>query len=211
MWLTRSRPCRLHKGEREKEDKDPQNENDTWMSISVPKTACRTSPIHMEIKLAQTPTRRWNRESFGRMRTSWWPLIPWLMISSALINSKLVSGNHKQVVPYHYAQSEIIAQWNVSASLTWLGCRGLHFWHKPTELVHSFYSVLVSISAFMDLLTVFYSINSTDNSPLSHSVLPALFLPYWSFQLHISLWKSPSTLIQLILCGWLGLKHQPTN
>ena len=50
-----------------------------------------------------------------------------------------------------------------------------------------FYSVLVSISVFMALSTVFHSIDSPDNSPLSHSVLPALFLPYWSFQLRISL------------------------
>ena len=31
-----------------------------------------------------------------------------------------------------------------------------------------FYSVLVSISVFMALSTVFHSINSPDNSPLSH-------------------------------------------
>ena len=41
-----------------------------------------------------------------------------------------------------------------------------------------FYSVLVSVSAFMALSTVFYSINSPDNSLLSHSVLPVLFLPH---------------------------------
>ena len=35
-----------------------------------------------------------------------------------------------------------------------------------------FYSVLVSISVFMALSNVFYSRNSPDNSPLSHSVLP---------------------------------------
>ena len=58
-----------------------------------------------------------------------------------------------------------------------------------------FYSVLVSMSVFMALLTVFLFINSPDNSPLSHSVLPVLFLPYWSFQLYVSLWKSLSTLI----------------
>ena len=34
-----------------------------------------------------------------------------------------------------------------------------------------FYSVLVSIFAFMALSTVFHSINSPDNSPFSHSVL----------------------------------------
>ena len=43
----------------------------------------------------------------------------------------------------------------------------------PTPL----YSVLVSISAFMVLSTVFFSINSPDDSPLSHSVLAVLFLP----------------------------------
>ena len=49
-----------------------------------------------------------------------------------------------------------------------------------------FYSVLVSVSVFMALSTVFYSINSPDNSPLSHSVLLVLFLSYWSFQLYIA-------------------------
>ena len=36
----------------------------------------------------------------------------------------------------------------------------------------AFYSVLVSVSLLMALSTVFYSINSPDNSPFSHSVLP---------------------------------------
>ena len=45
-----------------------------------------------------------------------------------------------------------------------------------------FYFVLVSASVFMALSTVFQSINSPYNSPLSHSVLLVLFLPYWSFQ-----------------------------
>ena len=53
-----------------------------------------------------------------------------------------------------------------------------------------FYSVLVSVSVFMTLSTVFHSINSPGNSPLSHSVLPVLFLPHWSFQLYISLYES---------------------
>ena len=50
----------------------------------------------------------------------------------------------------------------------------------PTELAHSFlpfYSVLVSISVFVALSTVFRSINSPDNSPFSHSVLLVLPLP----------------------------------
>ena len=49
-----------------------------------------------------------------------------------------------------------------------------------------FHSALVSVSVFMSLSTVFHSMNSPDNSLLSHSVLPVLFLPYWSFQLYIS-------------------------
>ena len=75
---------------------------------------------------------------------------------------------------------------------SWWEYYGLYFRHKPTELAHSFYSVLVSVSVFMALSTVFHSINFPDISPLSHSVLLVLFLPYWSFQLYISLWKSPS-------------------
>ena len=49
-----------------------------------------------------------------------------------------------------------------------------------------FHSVVVPISVFMALLTVFHSINSPDNSPLSHSALSVLFLPFGSFQLYIS-------------------------
>ena len=45
------------------------------------------------------------------------------------------------------------------------------------ELANSFffsYSVLVSISVFMALSTIFHSITSPDNSPLSHTVLSVL-------------------------------------
>ena len=44
----------------------------------------------------------------------------------------------------------------------------------PTELAHSFYSVRVSVSFFMALSTVFPSLHSLDDSPLSHSVLLVL-------------------------------------
>ena len=46
---------------------------------------------------------------------------------------------------------------------------------------------LCVFSVFMALSTVFHSIDSPDNSPLSHSVLPVLSLPYGSFQLYVSL------------------------
>ena len=60
----------------------------------------------------------------------------------------------------------------------------LHINHP--SLPTPFYSVLVNISVFMALSTVFHSINSPDNSPFSHSVLTVLSLPYWSFQLFFS-------------------------
>ena len=53
---------------------------------------------------------------------------------------------------------------------------------NPPSLPNPLYSVIVSVSVFMFLSTVFHFINSSDNSPLSRSVLPVLFLPYWSFQ-----------------------------
>ena len=79
-------------------------------------------------------------------------------------------------------------------------CFSLLFTHgfkdiNQPSLPLPFYSALVSISVFMALSTAFHFTNSPDNSPLSHSVLPVFLLPYRSFQLHISLWKSPSALI----------------
>ena len=41
-----------------------------------------------------------------------------------------------------------------------------------------FYSVLVSSSVLMALSSVFHFKKSPDNSPLSHTVLLVLFLPY---------------------------------
>ena len=61
------------------------------------------------------------------------------------------------------------------------------------------YSVLVSVSAFMAISTVFHSINSPDKSLLSHSVLLVLFLPYWSFQIYLFMKVSLSP--DVILCG----------
>ena len=60
---------------------------------------------------------------------------------------------------------------------------------RQPSLPTPFYSALMSISFRMALSTVFHWINFPDNSPLSHTLL------YWSFQLSISLSKSPSGLI----------------
>ena len=82
--------------------------------------------------------------------------------------------------------------------------------NKPSELAHSFLkrkSVLVSVSVFVSLSTVFHAINSPDNFPLPHSVPLVFFLRYWFFQLYISFWKSPSALIQLFVLD----RAQSTN
>ena len=50
-----------------------------------------------------------------------------------------------------------------------------------------FYSVLVFISVFMALSTVFHSINIPDNFPFSHSVLPVLSLPFGPFNYYVFL------------------------
>ena len=73
-----------------------------------------------------------------------------------------------------------------------------------------FYSVLVSSSVFTAFSTAFYSINSPNNSPISHSLLQSLILPYWSFQQYVSLLKSSSAL-NIIHSGELGSKYQLTN
>ena len=59
---------------------------------------------------------------------------------------------------------------------TWWGCYGLCFRYKPTEHARSSYSVLMSVSVSVAFSVVFHSRNSSDNSPLSRSVLPAMYL-----------------------------------
>ena len=93
-----------------------------------------------------------------------------------------------------------------------LGCYGLCFRHKPTELAGSFFllffkSVLVSVFVFMALSTVFHSVNSSHNSPLSVSVLLVSFLPLLALST-IYLFMKVSLSPDIILCGWLSLKHQ---
>ena len=66
-------------------------------------------------------------------------------------------------------------------TFTWWGASVYVFDVNQPSLPTPFYSVLASISIFMAFSTLFHSINSPDNSPLSHSVLPVLSLPYWSF------------------------------
>ena len=80
-------------------------------------------------------------------------------------------------------------------TFTWWGCYGLCLDINQPSLPTPFYSFRMSISVFMSLSTIFQSINSPHNSPFSQSVLPVLSLPCRSFQLYISLRKSPTVLI----------------
>ena len=58
--------------------------------------------------------------------------------------------------------------------------------NQPSLPTPTIYSALVSVSVFMALSTVFHCMNFPGNSLLSHSFLPVLILPDWSFQLYIS-------------------------
>ena len=74
-----------------------------------------------------------------------------------------------------------------------------------------FYSVLVSVSVFTALSTVFHSIKSSDNFPFSYPVLPVFFLPYWSFQLCVSLRKCPSALVEPLVVDWARDTNKQTH
>ena len=65
-----------------------------------------------------------------------------------------------------------------------------------------FYSVLVSVSVFAALSSAFHSIHSSDNSPLSNSVLPVFdffsaLLVLSTIYLFMKVFLSPG----IILCG----------
>ena len=62
----------------------------------------------------------------------------------------------------------------------------------------------------MALSTLFHSINSPDNSSLSHSVFLVWILPYWSFPT-MYIFMKVSLSPDVIFCGWLGLKHPIIN
>ena len=72
-----------------------------------------------------------------------------------------------------------------------------------------FYSVLVTVSVFMALLTVFLSINSPDISTFSlcASGLISALLVLSAICLFMEVSLNPD----LILCGWLGWKHHLNN
>ena len=112
---------------------------------------------------------------------------------------------------YSWMHSVIVVTISPSAYVHVVGKFGFMSDINQPSLPTPLFFVLMPISVFLALSTVFRSTNSPDMSLVSHSVLPVLSLPYyWSFQLHIFLYEgsfSPET----IPSGWLGSKHQLTN
>ena len=96
----------------------------------------------------------------------------------ALILFIVVDGAHSCVFVTLVSTGSPSRGWDVAVFI---------FEINQPSLPAPFHPDLVSVSVLMALLTVFHSINSPDNALLSHSVLPDLFLPYWSFQLYSSL------------------------
>ena len=95
-------------------------------------------------------------------------------------------------------------------TFTWWGCWGLCFWHKPAELAHSFYYVLVS---YFCLYAPFNCISfhklSRQLSAFSFcsSGLISALLVLCTVYLFMKICFSPD----IIFCGSLGLKHELTD
>ena len=80
-------------------------------------------------------------------------------------------------------------------TFSWWESYGLCRRHKPTELAHSFlFCSCVCFCLYGPFRCMSFH-KFSRQSPFSHSVLLVLPPSYWSFQLYIALWKSPSALI----------------
>ena len=87
-------------------------------------------------------------------------------------------------------------------TFTWWGCCGFCLWHTPTELAHSFlFCSCVCICLYGPFNCILFHELSRQLSAFS------LCSPVLSLWLNGPLNYSPD----VILCGWLGLKHQLTN
>ena len=77
----------------------------------------------------------------------------------------------------------------------WWGCCDLCLWYKPTGLAHSFlFCSCVCFCLYGPFNCISFHKFSKQLSACS-LCSAGLFLPYWSFQLYISLWKFSSALI----------------
>ena len=110
----------------------------------------------------------------------------------------------------HDSGSGPIHKWSPRAHLHVVGMLRFMSDINQPNLPTPFYSVLVSISLFMALSTVFHSINS----PRQLSTFSLCFSGLVSALLVLSticLFMKVSLYPDIILCVWLGLKHQLTN
>ena len=138
--------------------------------------------------------------------------------NGSLINSKycmsLTAAWNWSVVRLFWSQKWTVVAWVApkgSPSRGW-DVR-VYVWDlNHPSLPTPFYSLLVSISVFMALSTVFHSINSPDNSAFSpcSSGLISMLLVLSAIYLFLKFLKV-LFIPDIILCGWLGFKHQLTN
>ena len=95
-------------------------------------------------------------------------------------------------------------------TFTWWGCCGLCLWHKPTELAHSFlFCSCVYFCLYGPFNCFSFHKFSRQLSALwlcSSGFISAL-LVLSTIYLFMKVFFSPD----IILCGWMGLKHQLTN
>ena len=97
-------------------------------------------------------------------------------------------------------------------AFTWWGCCRSCLWHKPTELAHSFlFCSCVCFCLCCPFNCISFHKFSWQLSAFStcSSGLIKYFLPYWSFQLNCIFMKV-SLSPDIVLCGFLGFKHQRT-
>ena len=92
----------------------------------------------------------------------------------------------------------------------WWGCCGLCLWHKPAELSHSFvFCSCVCLCFYGPFNCISFHIFSQHLSAflLCSSGLISALLVLSTIYLYMTVSFRPD----IILCGWLGFKHQLTN
>ena len=92
----------------------------------------------------------------------------------------------------------------------WWGCCSLCLWREPTELAHSFLfcsCVCFCLYGHFSCISFHKFSRQVSAFSLCSSGLPSALLVPSVIYLFMKVSLSPD----VILCGWLGLKHQPTN
>ena len=95
-------------------------------------------------------------------------------------------------------------------TLAWWGCYSFCLWHKPTELAHSClfcsFFCLCLYGSFNCILFHKFSQQLSALSLCSSGLISAVLV---LSTIYLFMKVSPS--LNIILCGWLSLQHQPTN